>query len=221
MKKVIFAFLLLVAASCNKSNHDRNIPSSEAKTGDTNSKNTSATKKELFRKFLTKFSPIGLPYVFRETGDSSADYKGLKKLNKNSIDTLFAKAEFFDETYCLGMLSDTSNFYALVFLQPASEHYPVLATYTKEGKLIGQEDLINGACGSDCGLVECTMTGIIMKDFSILSVDSIRYEYSCDTIGNPVPNSGELIVIRKNGRVQRNGEILMDKEKRTETKINP
>ncbi|MBA9079878.1 hypothetical protein [Rufibacter quisquiliarum] len=221
MKKIIFALLVLVAASCGRSDNDKSTLSVEANTGDIDSKNTSKTNTELFREFLKKFSPIGLPYVFRETSETSADYNGLQKLDKNSIDTLFANAEFFDETYCLGMLSDTSNYYALVFLQPASEHYPVLATYTKEGKLIGQEDLINGACGSDCGLVECTMTGIIKKDFSILSVDSIRYEYSCDTLGNPIPNSGELIVIRKSGKVQGNGEILMGKEKRTETKTNP
>ncbi len=211
----------MVTASCSRSDNDKNILSIETKTDHTDSKLTSTENSELFRKFLKKFSTIELPYVFRETSDMSADYNGLQKLDKNSIDTLFAKTEFFDETYCLGMLSDTSNFYALVFLHPASEHYPVLATYTKQGKLIGQEDLLNGACGSDCGLVECTMTGIIKKDFSVLSVDSIRYGYYCDTLGNPIPNSGELIVIRKSGKVQGNGKILMDKEKRTETKTNP
>lgn len=107
----------------------------------------------------------------------------------------------------------------MIYFFPAAEHYPVLATYTKSGDLISQESLFVGSCGADCGLVACSMTGRINQDLSITSVDSMQYEYRCDSNAEPIQNSGELIVITKNGKIDKKGKITMAQEKRTQKSI--
>ena len=134
---------------------------------------------------------------------------------------MFVKSEFIDEIYCYGLLSDTTDFYSLIYFVPADSYYPVLATYDKSGKLISQESLLVSGCGSDCGLVYCSSTGVINKDLSLFCADTVKYNFHCDTLGEPVPSSGMTYSIVKKGKVKRDGKIELGKEVRTETKNSP
>lgn len=185
------------------------------------SEDISASRSQQFKLFLNKFKILSLPLAIRSDGNAGIEVTGLERLNEQSNDTLFAKADYFNESYCYGMLPDTTSFYTLIFYHPAAEYYPVVATYSKTGFLISQESLFHGACGSDCGLISCSMTGIISKDFSLHGVDSIYYEYECDSTYAPIPNTGEIIVISKNGKIDKKGVISMSEEKEQRIKTNP
>ncbi|WP_188500504.1 hypothetical protein [Pontibacter amylolyticus] len=219
MKRIILFFLCVSLLACSSSDSTEAVD--DELIENSISEDTSASRIRLFKLFLKKFKNLSLPIEIRSDGFARLDVTGLERLNEQSNDTLFAKADYFNESFCYGMLPDTTSFYTLIFYHPAAEYYPVVATYSKSGFLINQENLFHGACGSDCGLTSCSMTAIIGKDFSVLSVDSIYYEYECDSTYAPIPNTGEIIVISKNGKIDKKGAISMSKEKEQRIKINP
>lgn len=223
MKKLILGCLIFSLSSCDTSNlkskevdHDK-IGSGGVVDKLNNSRRDieKATekrkiRKQLFNVFLKKFKKIDFPYIYRYPG--SEEYGREKfKLNQNSSDTLFIKTEYFDESYFYGYLSDTSNFFSLIYFLPAESLYPVLATYTKNGDLLNQESLIVYGCGSDCGLKYCSQTVTIRNDFMIEMVDSSKYEGECDEEGNYNPKGHKLYIHSKRGRIKKNGEIEMSK----------
>ncbi|MDO6391656.1 hypothetical protein Q4E40_16090 [Pontibacter sp. BT731] len=219
MKRIVLYLLCLSLLGCSSSDSSEAI--AEDLIENPISEDTSPSRSQLFRLFLKKFKILSLPLEIRSDDYASIEVTGLERLNEQSYDTLFAKADYFNESFCYGMLPDTTLFYTLIFYHPAAEYYPVLATYSKSGFLINQENLFHGACGSDCGLTSCSMTGIISKDLSVLSVDSIYYEYECDSTYAPLPNTGEIIVISKKGKIDKKGAISMSEKKEQRIKTNP
>src|SRR6478735_87098 len=60
--------------------------------------NNQIKRKQLFRLFLKKFENVSLPYEYKLTSNmESKAFLEKDRLNKNTFDTLFAKAEFFNE----------------------------------------------------------------------------------------------------------------------------
>lgn len=219
MKRITLFLLSLSLFAC--SSNDSNEAGAEELNENSISEDISASRSQQFKLFLKKFRILRLPLEIRSDGNARIEVTGLERLNEQSNDTLFTKTDYFNESYCYGMLPDTTSFYTLIFYYPAAEYYPVVATYSKTGFLISQESLFQGACGSDCGLTSCSMTGIISKDFSLHGVDSINYEYECDSTYAPIPNTGEIIVISKNGKIDKKGVISMSEEKEQRIKTNP
>jgi hypothetical protein len=198
MRNSVFLLALILVYSCNNLTKQ--------------SEQTVNQESLAFRVFLTKFKSVDLPFIYRETYSSnSIDIAHLPKLDANSSDTLFMKSEFPDETYCYGMLSDTTNFYSLIFFFPAETHYPVLATYTKTGKLIDKADLLVNGCGSDAGLMYGSSTSVIREDFTVFCADTLKYDFICDSIGEPLPNSSETQIGCRIGKVDRKGKIMIGK----------
>lgn len=177
-------------------------------------------KSELFQQFLKKFKPVNLPYIFRFTDKEADNIEKLEVLNSKSSDTLFVVSENLDGVYCYGYLSDTSKFYSLIFMFPADSYYPYLITYSKEGNLISQNNLLANGCGLDCGLNRFSENAIVNKDYSIYCADTVVWDYFCDSVG-PIPNSGMTWIDYKKGKVSRTGKITMSKTQRLEIKNNP
>jgi hypothetical protein len=169
-----------------------------------------------FKVFLKKLKPVNLPFIFRITPEINIDLANMVKLN--AADTLFAKTQYPDETYCYGMLTDTSNFYSLIYFFPADNFYPVLATYTKTGKLINQEALSVNGCGSDCRLSYCSQTGILNKDLTIFCADTVKYDFFCDSLGEKIPNSSKILISTKTGKLTNSGKLIIGSEQKTEIK---
>ena len=165
-----------------------------------------------FLQFLKNFKSIHLPFIYRETKESSTvDINKLVKLNLYSKDTLYIKRNMYltDDIYCYGMIKDNSKFYTLIYYFSADTFYPVAVTYTKSGKLISQKSLIVNGCGGDCGLVRCSSNGILSKNYSIYCADSLTYEYHCDSLGESIPNSDELYVNMEEGKINKNGTFKL------------
>jgi len=175
-----------------------------------------------FKTFLQKFKPIDLPFIYRDSYSLTlVDINNLPKLDSNSSDTLFLKSEFPDETYCYGILTDTANFYSLIYLFPADALYPVLVTYTKTGKLIDKTYLSVNGCGSDAGLTYCSSTSIINKDLTVFCADTVKYDFICDSVGKEIPNSSEILIDTKKGRLTKNGKIIMGQIHNSKQKTTP
>jgi hypothetical protein len=154
-----------------------------------------------FTKFLKKFKALSFPLTIESLKirvDSS------RKLN--SKDNIFIKSQYPDEIYAYGMLSDTSDTFKIIWLQPAEMEVPVLTIFTKSGKKISEEYLGVGQCGSDCGF-SCNEIIKLGKDLSIFSADSIQYN-NCDTNGNETGNIKKY-VLYKTGRILNSGKITM------------
>jgi hypothetical protein len=171
------------------------------------------------KEFIKKFKIIQTPFRYFG-GNAGQNYESqLFELKKNSIDTLFHPVPSDAAAYGFGMLADTSNFYSLIYFHSADALYPVLYTYSKSGKLIGEESLIVRGCGSDCGMSYCSSTAYINKDLSIYMADTLHYEENCDDADNVIPVDSTFI-FSKTGSIDKSGKIKMseEKEQRTATK---
>jgi hypothetical protein len=161
-------------------------------------------KKVAFKRFLSKFDILRLPMNIKP-GRMPVDH--YRKLD--STDNSFTGYKDKTETlYAFGVLSDTASCFKVIWLEPADDYYPVLATFTKSGRKIKQENIGVGGCGVDCGF-QCSETIDINKDMSIYSADSVTYN-DCDTNGNP-NGTVEKYVRYKTGRIQKSGKIKMSK----------
>lgn len=174
-------------------------------------------QRRAFREFAGKFDKITLPYTYRLTTKTGGNISKLALLDKNSPDTQFIKTPFPDDTFCLGMISDTSNFYALIYFFPGYYYYPVLATYTKTGRFINQKPLTVTSCDSTCGLRYCSQTVELGPDFSIKSIDSIYFNTDCRDKTAPPKPAGLLKQVSLLGRVTKAGVIELKKDRRLET----
>lgn len=177
-----------------------------------NEKSVNKGKSVLFREFSKKFKPIDLPFTYNER---NIRLEKFNKINPKSFDTLFIKTNYPDETYCYGIIKDTSKYVALIFFFPADNYYPQIITFTKDGEKIDETSLSIGGCSGDCGLTKCSAWGILNKDLTILCSDTITYSFQCDEKGDSIPNSGETIILVKSGELTDNGMFKMNAEKRT------
>lgn len=162
--------------------------------------------------YIKKFNLIQLPFYFKGWNGNNIENKKLSEIDKASIDTLFFHGSNDEIIYKYGLLSDTSNFYSLLYFGQAEEIYPILITYSKTGQFINKETLIVNGCGSDCGLTYCSYSAVIRKDYSIYLADTAKYEGVCDSLGNYFPDSDTTFINSKNGLVDKSGSIILEKE---------
>lgn len=198
MKRITFILITIVLFSC--------------KTDNTENLNTT-DQSDSFRIFLTKFKTIDLPFVFRYGNfQDSLNFDKMPVIDEHSNDTLYVKENDLGEIKCYGVLKDTSKFFSLIYFYPADSYYPVLVTYDKRGNQIDKVSLIVNGCGGDCGLEYCSETGIINEDLSIVCADTIVWKFSCDSLGEPIPDSDSVWVNSKTGRIKDNGKLMIKKE---------
>jgi len=182
-------------------------------------KKTYNAQPDTFRQFLKKFTIIDLPFIFRYVDYiENFDLDKMVGIDPKSNDTLYIKADYLDGIKCFGILPDTSKFFSLIFFYPADNYYPMLATYNKYGILLDQTNLIVNGCGGDCGITYCSETGIVNKDLTIYCADSINYEYQCDSLGQPIPNSDIVLINSKIGTLTENGNLNLTDDKHEEIK---
>ena len=204
MKSITAILMILVLLSCkNEATQKQN-------------QNALATP---FRAFLNKIKIIELPFVYKYRGDESElNYAQMRTIDSNSPDTLFVKNK--EGIKCYGMLPDTSQYFSLIYFYPAEVYYPVLATYNKNGQLMDEVRLNLGGCGADCGLEQCTEFSRIDKNLSIFSADTIKWQFLCDSLGEPIPKSGVIWIDTKTGHLTQEGRVIMAKDKHEEIKNN-
>ena len=116
MNKIFALFclaLLIGLSSCTedqpKSKHHKKTPATSKKVS------PDISRKLQFDKFIKKFRPMALPLTIKtlDIEPGTAERKITEK------DSLFIRTRFPNETWALGMLSDTTTTIQLLWLEPA------------------------------------------------------------------------------------------------------
>lgn len=196
-KLILLSIIAFAFLSCDLNNNSEEVLVEENKE---------------FSFFLEKFKEIDTPFQYHSSRINNFNFKS-NKLDLNTSDSLYIKANKDDEIYCYGKFKK-DEFYALIFFFTASDYYPVLATYSSKGKLISQSPLMVNGCGGDCGMSYCSSSATISTDLKIVCTDSINYEFRCDNQGEPIKNSEEEYADIIHGFISENGNIKLGKTKR-------
>lgn len=97
----------------------------------------------------------------------------------DGYDSLFIK--YFGGNITVGMFPDTSNFIALIYCAAAECYMPILTVYSKDGKVLSEEQISTG-CGMGCGYV-CSDT-LVINSMTDIKLTNIVESYTCDSLGN-------------------------------------
>jgi hypothetical protein len=97
------------------------------------------------------------------------------------------------------------DFYAVIRLGQADCTLPYLVTYDKNGKVIDEQFIGIGYCGSGPGF-HCEEFAIIKNDFSIYTSDTIS-EAEIDSLGQEIKSTLQSYVLYKKGRLLSSGKI--------------
>ncbi|MEI6123133.1 MAG: hypothetical protein WCQ95_05830 [Bacteroidota bacterium] len=130
----------------------------------------------------------------------------LPAFDTNSTDTLFAHGQ----TLIYGMLPDTSSYFGLITM----DHYgPILTTYDKNGVSIFAFTLKVRDCPNDICITYWTETTTIDSSLNIRCVDTIRT--SVPQGQNPSGCTNQHYCLSKQGKINRDGTIIMSEERNT------
>lgn len=158
-----------------------------------------------FKTFINKFKTLKIPLTIEPLKIQDGNFKQLTKTDFKFID-LHGINPTLDNIYAYGILPDTIESYKVIYLFPSEIRLPKMATYSKRGKKISEEELSVGGCGSDCGFT-CNEYIKIYPDLKIYSVDSIQ-SYECDSLGIK-ENTLKKYTRFKNGSINKKGQIIM------------
>lgn len=154
------------------------------------------TRYQVLRDLYTKLKIIDLPFEF-----SNGDYN-FNSYTVSGTDTLL----FNNETRLIGVLEDTTNYFAFIKEIIGDFNTPVLVTVNKNGKLISEEPLVLGY-GDDCGYD--------FEDKNVLATDLTISLYlkeelqECDEEGAFGPTT--FIETTQTGYINPKGHIIMQK----------
>jgi hypothetical protein len=191
----ILAIFLLTSCDNNKKENENRILNVE----------TSQTKP--FREYLKKLQVRQLPFYYKGWTEASFDAGTLYTLNQQSIDSLFFDIKD-DNIKCYGILSDTTNFFGLIYFRIGDAPVPILATYSKSGQLLDKQDLLCNGCGSDCDLEYCSYAAHVKKNLDIYIADTLIYNGICDTLQeNVIKSIDSTFIAYKTGKIEANGKI--------------
>jgi hypothetical protein len=160
-----------------------------------------------FETFINKFKILEVPLTIEPLKIQNGNFTQLTKTDLKFID-LHDIDPNLDNVYAYGILPDTLESYKVIYLFPSEIRLPIMATYSKNGKKISEEELSVGDCGSDCGFTCCEYIKIY-SDLKIYSVDSIQ-SYECDSLGIK-ENTLKKHTRFKNGSINKKGQIIMSK----------
>lgn len=164
------------------------------------------TKAHYIRAFVEKVGYIDMPYSHNLNLDKE-DYRYL--IDYKSLDTLF-----FDvcDNQIIGVLSDTSNYFAVLYYRIGDDLYPSLMTFNKSGERIDDKKICYGFCaGCDCECDSCADVTTISKDLKINMTYYIEAT-ECDSIGNKLFETTTCKIFKIEGLIQPNGLIALNKE---------
>ena len=161
-----------------------------------------------FNTFKNKFKPIDLPtsLILEDT----TILKESQPIDPISSDTLFIKPRGNFRTY--GYLKDTTNYYALIYVNIGDGLYFRIATFDKGFNKIADTLMVNlDGCVPGTLCLKCS-TAINIKDNSTIeAIDYMNY-LNCDSLGNStdsIVNRKQLIQLLS---IDKNGRFKIDKK---------
>jgi hypothetical protein len=206
---IFISFALLLSTSCNNKKQNDSLALSPENS-----------RIVLFRDYLKKFKIIQLPFYYKGWADDTLDISKLATLDNHSSDTLFFNI-IDNNIKCYGILSDTTKYFDMIYFKIGDAPVPILATYSKMGKLLDNQELLCYGCGSDCGLKYCSYTAQINTRLKIYIADTLIYCGMCDTSQNIIPNTDSTFINYKVGEIGMNGKIKIGEIKKMSKKGSP
>lgn len=194
MKQFIAFFLLFISLEgCNTSSN-----SSSPIQGINTTINISDNRVIAFRKFLKLFKRLPLPYKV-STHDNN------DTIHYQKVDTTFIK-DGCNCGICIGELSDTTNFFYLLYDIPTDIGALGLAIFNKNAIEVANKLLTIGDLNSSCGSDYFSETLIIEKDYSINIIDSLSIS-KCDEKENELPGTTKNTIELMTGKITPVGKI--------------
>ena len=153
-----------------------------------------------FKKFISKFKILPLPFI-ANTGCYEPDSSLSVPLDMNT-DSIFIG--YIGPSLTVGMLPDTSNFYAIIYCTAAACYMPVLSVYSKNGTLIDKKELSKG-CGAGAGYI-CSEE-LIIKSLNDITVVYAQEYYDVDNFGNEVKGTNKKEIDTYKYSIEKQGTI--------------
>jgi hypothetical protein len=165
------------------------------------------TKADFIRTFVKKAGYIDLPYAHNLTTDNET-YK--YSIDSKSLDSLF-----FDNSInqIIGVIPDTTTYFAILYYDPGDDLYPSLRTFNKSGEIIDSKKICLGysaGCGCECD--SCSDLTTIGEDLKIEMSYYIKAT-ECDSNGIKLPETTTCKVITVEGNVKPDGTIVLNEER--------
>lgn len=135
-----------------------------------------SNRTDRFKKFISKFKLLSHPVVLN-TGCYEANDSLNSRLDMSN-DSIFL--DYVGPAVTVGILSDTTRFYAVIYCIAAACYLPQLTVYTKEGRIISTRSISSG-CGSDLGYSCSEFLEIESIHKIILKRREERYKYNDST----------------------------------------
>jgi hypothetical protein len=152
-----------------------------------------------FRQFLKKFKPLALPF-YASTGCYEPDSINSIKLDMDN-DSLFVGNIM---GVSVGIFPDTTVFNALIYCGAAECYMPILAVYSKSGRKLSEEPIVNG-CGSGPGYM-CSDSLVIR---SMIDITQIFKEETVeiDSVGNEMERTRKKTIRISKFNLDNTGKI--------------
>lgn len=195
---LIFLFLIFIIIACNQ---NENRLDNQQQDPDV-------------RKLISKLKPIKLPFIYEFP--SEVNYSKLYRPDEKNDSAFLPKF-----VHVFGYLPDTSNFFGIVYLYPADKIIVILRTFNKKGKLIIEKslDVSTPRCGPACGIESCYGQVTISKNMDLKFIENINY-LECDSLDDEIPGTESVLTNIQEGKIMKNGKIVLEEEIITRNKLN-
>jgi hypothetical protein len=167
-----------------------------------------------FKIYLSTFDKIKLPITI-DGCESAFAGKTIVEKGKD-VELLATDNPYVAKTgyYLYGQIPANGNYIAIIRLGLADCLIPELTTYDLSGNKIDRKSIAIGYCGSDCGY-HCDELMKIVEDYTIFTSDTVE-SFTCDSLGQIIPETKENYVIYKQGRLLPSGKIELSEAIRKE-----
>ena len=165
---IIYLLVILLLASCrqNRKTNATDYPSNF----------------KAFKTFIQKFNILQIPIAYN-TSCYDPDSASSVKLDMDN-DSIFI--DYLGPAVTIGLLPDTTNFYAVIYCTAAACYMPTLAVFTKKGERLSIEQISHG-CGTDQGY-RC-FDSLFIHSMTDIKSKMIEDKYQIDSVGNPILNT--------------------------------
>jgi hypothetical protein len=171
-----------------------------------------SSNKYAFKDFIRKFGILQIPIAFNTTC-FEPDITSSNELDMDNDSTFIG---YVGPSITIGLLPDTTNFYAIIYCTAAACYIPTLAVFSKKGERLSIEPISHG-CGSDVGY-RCT-DSLFINSITDIKSKMIEEEYKIDKDGNPILNTMIQTITIDEFSINKVGLIIKKQKTATNTAV--
>jgi hypothetical protein len=167
-----------------------------------NSRSNDTITLRKFSGFISKFKLLSYPFTANTTCYNQDTVLSVSLDTDN--DSLFTR--YAGPGITVGMLPDTSKFYAVIYCTAAACYIPTLAVYSKNGKLLSKKEISKG-CGAGMGYV-CSET-LTIKSVKDIICSNVEELFNCDSSGKEILGTRKKTIDTSKYSIGENGMITV------------